>query len=242
MKSVFRSTCIISLVLAAGFISTGCAKRPPTVLTQQEMKKLVVARVNGVELYMDALDKMMKIMSAGTPTASSPASRNETRNMALDQLVLRELVLQQAARQGLSVGEQDISHAMDNLIMSLGHEQGFRDYLEKQKTTEEEVRAQVAKSLLLQLAFNKEVLNKISVSDDDARKEYEQHKDQYGTPEKPMPFEEAKDRIDGKLKAAAQQKRIREWEQELKKDAKIELMEEGGGQGPAIMNRKADRE
>jgi SurA-like protein len=232
MKQVYRSTRILFLFFAA-LVITGCVKHPPAaegvssppVLTEQEMRKIAVARVNGVELYLDALEKMTNIMSANTSTNLSPESRKEIRNKALDQLVLRELVLQQASRKGWKVGARDVSHAMDNFIMSLGHEEGFKNYLEKQNTTEEEVRKQIEKSLLLQLVFNREVLQKISVSDDDMRKEYEQHGDRYGTPERRMSFEEAKNVIEKKLRAEAQQRRIEEWERELKRDAKVEVLD-----------------
>jgi hypothetical protein len=193
------------------------------------MKKIVVARVTGADVSMDALVRMMNIMNASSPAASASASPEEIRKNALDQVILRELALQEAARRELRVEKEDVSRAMDNIIMRLGHEQGFTEFLEKQQLTEDEVRAQVEKSLLLQLIFNKEVLNKISVSNDDVRREYESRKDQYVTPEGQMSYEEAKGRIEGKLKAVALEKRREEWEQELKKDAKIEIVESAAG-------------
>jgi hypothetical protein len=233
MKSGFRITCIIIMYVAVitGF---GCAKKGPPVtesvtqqaapaLTQQEMKKIVVARVNGVELYMDALDRMMTVISANTPTTSSPASREELRKKALDQLVMRELAFQQAKRQDLKVYARDVNHAMDNLVRSLGHDAGFQEFLEREHTTEPEVRAQVEKSLLLRLLFTNEVLKKVNVSDDDIRAYYDDHKGEYLTQGKQMSFEDAKGVIENKLKVAAQAKRIAEWEQDLKKDAVIEL-------------------
>jgi hypothetical protein len=241
MKSGLRTTCIMIIFFAAVFSGSGCANRRPPVaesaaspaapsLSQQEMKKIVVARVNGAEIYMDALNRMMNIMSANTPTASSPVSRDELRKKALDQLVLRELALQEAKSQGLSVEGKDVDHAMDNLIMSLGHDEGFQAYLEKENTTGPEVREQVEKSLLLQLLFNKEVLKKATVSDDDVQAYYESRKKEFLTPEKQMSFEEAKDVIEKRLKAIAQAKRIGEWEQELKKNANVELVDTPGQQ------------
>ena len=45
------------------------------------------------------------------------------------------------------------------------------------------------------------------------------------TPEKQTPYEEVKGPLKQKLLAAAQIKRFQDWEQELKKDAKIEIMD-----------------
>ena len=50
-------------------------------------------------------------------------------------------------------------------------------------------------------------------------------------PERPLTYEEAGGAIERKLRAAAQQKRRQEWEQELKKDAKIELPDASGQLG-----------
>ena len=45
------------------------------------------------------------------------------------------------------------------------------------------------------------------------------------SPRKQFTFEEVKSRIEGKSKARALKKRLAEWEAELKKDAKIEIVE-----------------
>lgn len=47
-------------------------------------------------------------------------------------------------------------------------------------------------------------------------------------PEHQMSYEEVKDGLTGNLKRVAQMKRLQEWEQELKKDAKIELLDDPG--------------
>jgi parvulin-like peptidyl-prolyl isomerase len=55
------------------------------------------------------------------------------------------------------------------------------------------------------------------------------------SPERQPAFDEVKSKIEIKFKVPAQEKRMQEWEQELKKDAKIEIIEAGvGGQGPAV--------
>ncbi len=50
-------------------------------------------------------------------------------------------------------------------------------------------------------------------------------------PERQLPYEEVKDPLEGKLKTAALKKRLQEWDRELKKDAKIEIM------GPGVSSR-----
>jgi PPIC-type PPIASE domain len=45
------------------------------------------------------------------------------------------------------------------------------------------------------------------------------------SPENQLPFERVRGYIEGQLLAAARQKKLKEWEAELKKDAKIEIVE-----------------
>ena len=58
---------------------------------------------------------------------------------------------------------------MDKFITSVGHEEGYKDYLERQHLTSVEVRTQVERSLLLQLIAIREVVAKVSMSDDEVR-------------------------------------------------------------------------
>jgi hypothetical protein len=235
MRSVFRTAFIIFLIFAAGLAFTGCAKHPKPAesavspppapaLTAQEKKKIIVAKVNGVALSLEAFDWMVNRINAINRETSTSESQEETRKRAMDQLILQELAIQAAARQGLSVEDMYVDKAMEKIIANLGHEEGYNAFLASQQITPMEMRAQVERSLLTQLIFAREVLMKISVSDEDMRKEYESHRDQYTAQEKQMTYEEAKSTIEAKLKAAAQKIRREEWEQELKKDAKIEIV------------------
>jgi parvulin-like peptidyl-prolyl isomerase len=51
------------------------------------------------------------------------------------------------------------------------------------------------------------------------------------SPERQLTFDEAKPKIEEKLKGPYQDKKTKEWEEELKKDAKIELMPDAVGLG-----------
>jgi len=261
----------------------------------------------------------MNRLNAVNERRPTPEPPDVIRKKALDLLVLEELAVQQAKRQGVSLGQNGLDNAMEKLQANLGHEEGYKNYLEKEGLSEAELRSRVERSLLIQLMYGHEVVQKATVPADAARKEYEQHKDQYVAPEQiilvdvilflkqddsdsmkkanevlariqaekdkdpsnlttdgtfvvrtldsetdkepllydaarklkpgevsgvistpdslhiikllknvpegPMPYEEVSGAIERKLRAAAQQKRRQEWEQELKKDAKIELLD-----------------
>ncbi len=325
MKALFRSVCVMIMIVSAAGLPA-CAKHPsaagsapPPSRAAREEKKIIVAKVNGANITLYSLINMTDRISALNSKTSSPEPPEETRKKALDQLIFRELAFQEAVRQGLSVEEQRLDGEVSKFITSVGHEEGYKDFLEKQGLTPAEVRSQVERSLLLQLVAIREVAEKVSISDDEVRKEYDRQKDQYilpekvsvvdvaflqnqddqasrkkagevlaeinavkdksplnlaidgtfavrsrdidkdkepalylaarklregelsgvlstpdglhiiqlsrYTPEKQAPYEEVKGPLKQKLLAFAQVKRFQEWEQELKKDAKIEILE-----------------
>jgi parvulin-like peptidyl-prolyl isomerase len=169
--------------IAVAVVLGGCARNIPAAAEAGDTM-LIVARINGADITLHALNGMMKRMEEINARTATTESREEIRKKALDNLILQELALQEAERRGLHVEEEIVDRAMQRFIASKGHEEGYQDYLEKQKISAADVRAQFERSLLLQRITGMEVLSKVTVTDDDVRKEYENHKDHYRAPEK----------------------------------------------------------
>ncbi|MBI4685643.1 MAG: peptidyl-prolyl cis-trans isomerase [Nitrospirae bacterium] len=287
----------------------------------EEAKKIVVAKVNGANITMAIVVMLMnRIASNRQLTPSMPPEEVAKINKeALSKLILQELAYQKAKAEGLKVETKNIDEAISNFKANAGAEEEYKKFLEAQQVTEEELRAQIERSLLLQRIFAKEVYGKVVVPEAEVRKEYEKLKDRYikpekivvidvifliktdsedsikktkevlkkinddkdkdpwklildGTfivrdfeipkdkdkelseeakklkvgelsgviktsdsfhiiklkeysPEKQLTFEEVRGSLEGKFRAAAQQKRLEEWGEELKKEAKIEIIE-----------------
>ncbi len=317
------------IVLFASLIVTGCAITPqtakpattPQTAVESDPKKIIVAKVNNTALTMEALIRMMNRLPA---KGGGPDALEEHKKRSLDKLVLQELAYQQAKAQGLGIDADKIDMAIDNLKTNISGEQEFSEYLKQQGTTEADVRSEVERRLLLELAYAREVLDKVTIPEEEMRAEYEKVKHLYvqpekvsvldvfilknndkasrkkakdllkkikadpdkdpwklsldGTfivrnidipretekelyaaaiklkprevsgviktsnglhiiklikysPERPLTFDETKNSIAVKFKFAAQEKRMRVWEQELRKDAKITLMPDTLGLG-----------
>jgi parvulin-like peptidyl-prolyl isomerase len=319
-------------VFAAALFIAGCAKTLPPVepvapptppaaaaeqkeeSAQDEAKKVIVAKVNDAALNMDQLIKMMNRFP---PKGEGPEALEEHKKQSLDRLILQELACQQARAQGLAIGSDKSDMAINNLKENVGGEQEYAEYLKQNDFTEEDLRRQVERSLLIELIYAKEVLEKAAIPEEEVRKEYEKEKHRYILPEKvsvidvfilknegkisqkkarellknikadprqdpwslvldgsfivrnlvidkdkekelynaakklkpqqlsgviktpnglhivklkeysperQLTFEETKNKLEMKFKVAAQEKRMREWEQEMRKDAKIELL------------------
>ncbi len=152
-----------------------------TMSGEQSPKEVVVAKVNGAEINMDSLIKMMNRISA---KGQGGADRETIEQQAMDRLILLNLAYQQAQSKGLKADEKNVTNAMENLKRNLGSEEEYEKFLALQQVTEAELKAQITRSLTLEIAYAQEVYNKVLVPEDAVVEKYEQEKGRYVTPEK----------------------------------------------------------
>lgn len=285
------------------------------------VRNTVAARVNGAEIPVKYVTMVTNRLNAGKGQPhAAPDGVEGRRKTALNLLILRELAYQKADRK---VEREEIDKRIASMKASLGGQSEYRKYLEKEALTEGEFTALLEKDIAYDRLLEKNVLGKVTVSEDDLKKAYERERDQFHTsekivaidvvfflevgdknsmkkakeilgkitgeenknpfllaydgsflvreielrkekdgtlyeeakklkvdelsgvitthdslhiiklkkytPEKQFSFDQAKGMLERKLNSEARQKRMREWEAELKKDAKIEIMEAGSG-------------
>jgi parvulin-like peptidyl-prolyl isomerase len=162
----------------------GASSREVTKETssRQELpNKMVVARVNGAEITMDSLVKMMNRISA---KIKNGADREVVQQQALDRLILQNLALKKALKDGLAADKKNVTAALANLKKNLGGEEEYKNFLVKEQVTEEDLQSQIFRSLTLELAYAREVYNKVTIPEEAVKKEYEKEKARYVTPEK----------------------------------------------------------
>ncbi len=183
MKGCVPVPRVIAALFVLLLVAAACAKQPPAADPRAAAKETVVARVNGVAITEAALDETVERMRSSKHGA--PASdASEARKRALDQMVIQELAVQEAARQGVRVTEKDLNQAMNSLVNELGHGEGFEAFLKQRHLTAEEVRSVVERRLVLERIYDKEVRSKVTVTAEDVRKEYDLNKGRYIEPEK----------------------------------------------------------
>jgi parvulin-like peptidyl-prolyl isomerase len=189
MKTVCRLACSMLLVCFAAFIFAGCAKTPPKAEpvappadeAKIEAKKIIVAKVNGSELTMDQLITLMNRLAE---RSDGQETMEEHKKRALDKLVLQELAYQQAKTKGLKIGTDKIDMAIDNLKANMTEGEDYNEYLKQHNFTEPELRTQIERSLLIELDYAREVLDKVTVPEAQVRAEYERVKHLFVQPEK----------------------------------------------------------
>jgi len=149
-------------------------------------KKIIVARVNGVGINMRSLINLMNTMSARQGKAErTTEEKNTLRKKGLDRLIFEELAYQEATADGIKADPAEVEKDLQDLKIKLGGPEGFKEQLERDDATEEEVRAEIARTKVLQRIFEKEIYNKVTVSDDDIKRAYEKgKKEKFTIPEK----------------------------------------------------------
>jgi hypothetical protein len=201
----------------------------------EESKKMTAAKVNGDAITMFSLVREMNTIASQYLTPGQPATPEinvKIRADALNTLITRELAVQEARKRGMKVKLEAIDSEIKKIRASKGTEDAYQDYLGNQGLTENELRKTIEQDALFEMIATKEIDEKITITDADLRARYK--KDKAGLKDsshRQMNFEAAKGMIEQKVRAEAGEKRMREWETQLKKNALIEIVEQKQKQG-----------
>jgi foldase protein PrsA len=150
---------IVSLVLAVLLIIV--LIKPPFASNKTE----AIATVNGVDISKDTLFDELALSGGG-----------ET---ALDNLINRELVSQEAKKDKITITDADIEQEINSYIESFGSEESFNQALASSGMTMEDFKSR----LEMQLKLTKILEPKISVTDAEVKDTFEQYKESFNTPE-----------------------------------------------------------
>lgn len=195
----------------------------------QESKKVIAVKVNGEPITMFALLREMNTIGPQYLTRGAkktPELDEKVRKDALNNLIFLELAVQEAKKRGMKVKPETIEEHIRKVKTESGSDDAFRQYLASNNLTEDEFRKTIEQDALFELIASQEVDGKIKVTDAALRERYKKEKAGLKDADhKQMTFEASKGMIEQKVRTEAAEKRMRAWEQELKKNAKIEIIE-----------------
>ena len=195
----------------------------------KESKHIVIATVNGADLTMFDLVREMntaapKIIPHGQ--TGTPELTAKVKKEALNNLIFRELAVQEAIKEGMQVKPEAVEDVINKVRAQAGSEESYKRYLEERNVSEDALKKTVERSRLLEMITAREIFDKIKVDDKVLRNTYEKDKASFMTkdsPQRQMSFEEAKGFIEDKIKSEIGQKRIAQWNNELRQKAKIDI-------------------
>lgn len=241
-KKTLKMTMTVIAIVLAGLAVISCnrdktAQKGPANLPPEHSKMIeaykksvqesiatVVAKVNGADITARDL---VSEMNAIAPQHIKPGQKRDpqtdqkVRKEALDRLIYRELAVQEAVRQGMRVPPEKIEDTLKKIKAGLKSEDAFRENLAKSGLTEEDLKKQIERNILVEMITEREIFNRVQIDPQLVKKTYARDKSSYRGPSGQMSFEEARPLIEEKLMTSAVQKREDEWVGQLKKAARI---------------------
>jgi hypothetical protein len=195
----------------------------------EESKKVTAANVNGEVITMFALLHEMNAIAPQYVAAGNqrtPALDEKIRTDALNTLIFQEMAVQEARKRGMKVNPEIIDREMENTKAKTGPGDAFQEFLDKNGITEKELRKTIEQDALFEMIAAQEIDAKITITDAALRELYKKERARMKDPaHKKLTFEESRSMLEQKARTEAGEKRMREWEKELKKNARIEIIE-----------------
>ena len=157
---------IIALIVIAGIIFF--------ILKQKSMvDDSEIAVINGKVIMLSELNKLYSSMP-------SEYKATVTKKNLLSQLIESEVLYQEAQKDGVTVNKEEAENYILLAKTSSGlTEEQFAEKLKEQQTTEEELKQQYAKQLTIKAFLNKNLIEKVLISDSEIKKYYSDNKEQF---------------------------------------------------------------
>lgn len=140
----------------------------------------VAAKVNGVPITTLELNRsFLAHVEVPYSLVQEDPRAKEVRRQILDNLIDRELLLQQAKSMKMSVTSQQVDAQMQQLAQRFPSQEAFEQALTAQDFTMDAVKKDVESQLLRQQLVKKEILDKVNVNARDVQNFYVKNKDKY---------------------------------------------------------------
>ena len=162
--------CLLGLILSAVFVP---------VASQAEVVDRIVATVNGDIITLREVEERLNPIIRSSDI-SDPAKVNDMRRELLDGLIDRILTLQEGARQGLTVSEEELDRAIEEIKREnkVTQEQ-FEKELTRRSILMKNFREDLSADILRSKLVNREIRSRLVVSASQVDAYYEAHKNEY---------------------------------------------------------------
>ena len=182
MKNRFSLLAVITFTLfTLAFSIAGNAS------AQSSLQKLkipeVVARVNGVDIQSKYIEFRLNQILRNVKRTLSPHEKNSIVKDLIEKEIVRELVHQQGEAKNLKVDEELIEKEMEALRKPYPSEEEFEKALNARNITFEDLKNSMKVDIHARQLLNDQIKGKITISDSDTKKYYEDNKKKFIRPE-----------------------------------------------------------
>lgn len=184
------------------------------------------ALVNGAVItgadYHDELQRVERLRGV-TNKSHDPAESARNGKQALESLIARELLYQEAGKRGIKIPEKAVNEEVDKLKKQFSGEDEFNTTLGKMGLSEPAVRAQIERGMAVQQFIDDEFTKKVRVSEDEIDSYYEGHRN--GLKE---PLAGSRERIRQILRREEASRKLTLYLKRLREKAVVEILLEEG--------------
>ncbi len=182
MQSVNRrlESLVVSLFITFIFTTTLYAEN------KENAEKDNAAVVNGAVITQDQFDNEFgqvnqEFLKQGkTPTDSQ---LKEIKKTVLETLINRELLFQESRKTGIHIKEEVIQDQLESVKKRFPNQAEFEKALKQMKLTENDVKSQIGRAFAIRELINKQIIQKIVITDQESRVFYDTRPEAFKQPE-----------------------------------------------------------
>jgi hypothetical protein len=204
-------------------IAVMCAvSQTPALAASGRLYHGKAAMVNGAVItgaaFFDELRRVERLRGVNKKSGD-PAEYARNRKQAMENLISRELLFQEAVKRGVKAPEKAVAEEMGRLRKQFSTEDEFRSELGKMGLSEAAVRSQVERGMAVQQFIDAEFGKKVIVSEDDIASYYESHRDDLKEP-----LAESGEKIRRIIRREEAARRLTPYLKRLRESARVELL------------------
>jgi len=155
---------------------------------RKDSAKELVAKVNGVGITRRELDQEIKSFQRRLRMRGGrklpPEQMAQLRQAALDNLIENELLYQAAVKSGVKVDPQTLETRLTEMKARIGGEAGYQKVLERMGISDQEVRRQMKRAMVLERFLDQKFISQAKVDEKEAREYYDKHPEIFHRPAK----------------------------------------------------------
>lgn len=147
----------------------------------------IVARVNEEVIFYSDVDEavreILQMMGAGSPDSIGPRQLQEAKKAALERLIQKRLLAQEAVRRRISASDKEVEAAIDRYLGQKGvsREQYYIE-LARSRIPLEQFKDRMRRELIVYKMIQREIAGHIHVSEQQIREYYEARRKDYVKP------------------------------------------------------------
>ena len=145
-----------------------------------------VAIVNGTVIMQSDMDRGMEGVIQRRARTGAPMDEAQLKSIRMDvlnNLINRELLNQESKKQKITITDNQVNGKLSSIKQRFKGDAEFKEMLTKMKLTEAQIKTQLQEDLAIQTLIDKQIVEKINVSEQDAQAYYDTHPEAFKQPE-----------------------------------------------------------